>query len=86
MGVPITRDAWTFKVAAGILVGLSTWMRWVALDLAPVAIVLALSMISVPLVGLLSPLVSGKQLERVTATLWLGTGLILCGALLLTFN
>ncbi|RJP48130.1 MAG: DMT family transporter [Anaerolineaceae bacterium] len=86
MGVPITRDAWMFKVAAGLLVGLSTWMRWVALDLAPVAVVLALSMISVPLVVLLSPFISGKHLERVTAMLWMGTGLILSGALLLTFN
>lgn len=85
-GVPITSDAWTFKVAAGLLVGLSTWMRWVALDLAPVAVVLALSMISVPLVVLLSPFISGKHLERVTAMLWMGTGLILSGALLLTFN
>jgi len=34
---------------------------------------------------LLSPLISGKHLERVTAMLWIGTGLILSGALLLTF-
>jgi len=85
VGAPITSDAWVFKVIAGLLVGLSTWMRWVALDLAPVAVVLALSMISVPLVILLSPLISGKHLERVTAILWIGTGLILSGALLLTF-
>ena len=84
-GVPITNEAWTFKLLAGVLVGLSTWMRWVALDLAPVAVVLALTMISSPLVILLSPLISGKHLERVTARLWAGTGLILFGALLLTF-
>ncbi len=84
-GVPITNEAWTFKLLAGLLVGLSTWMRWVALDLAPVAVVLALTMISSPLVILLSPLISGKHLERVTAMLWAGTGLILFGALLLTF-
>jgi drug/metabolite transporter (DMT)-like permease len=83
-GVPITNEAWTFKLLAGVLVGLSTWMRWVALDLAPVAVVLALTMISSPLVILLSPLISGKHLERVTAMLWAGTGLILFGALLLT--
>lgn len=86
VGMPITGDAWTFKLIAGLLVGLSTWMRWVALDLAPVAVVLALSMISVPLVVMLSPFISGKQLERVTKLLWMGTGLILGGALLLTFN
>jgi uncharacterized membrane protein len=84
-GVPITHEAWTFKLLAGVLVGLSTWMRWVALDLAPVAVVLALTMISSPLVILLAPLVSGRHLERVTAILWAGTGLILAGALLLVF-
>lgn len=83
LGVPITNEAWTFKLLAGLLVGLSTWMRWVALDLAPIAVVLALTMISSPLVILLAPLISGKHLERVTAMLWTGTGLILGGALLL---
>jgi len=84
-GSEITGDAWLFKLLAGLLVGLSTWVRWIALDLAPVAIVIALTMISVPLVILLSPFVSGKQLEKVTTALWVGAGLILGGALLLTF-
>jgi len=78
-------EALTFKIAAGLLVGLSTWMRWIALDLAPVAIVLAITMVSVPLVIFLSPMVSGKHLEHVTATVWAGAGLVLGGALLLTF-
>ena len=82
-GVPITHGAWTFKLLAGLLVGLSTWMRWVALDLAPVAVVLALTMISSPLVIVLAPWISGKHLERVTKMLWIGTLLILGGALLL---
>lgn len=80
----ITGDAWTFKLLAGLLVGLSTWVRWIALDLAPVAIVIALTMVSVPLVILLSPFVSGRQMENVTVSLWIGAGLILGGALLLT--
>ena len=65
--------------------GLSTWMRWIALGLAPVAVVLAISMVSTPVVILLSPIVAGKHLERVTVTLWMGAVLILGGALLLTF-
>ena len=85
VNVPISGETWAYKLVAGLLVGLSTWMRWVALDLAPVAVVLALMMISAPMVILLSPLISGKQLERVTALLWGGTGLILGGALILTF-
>jgi drug/metabolite transporter (DMT)-like permease len=83
LGVPIPNEAWTLKLIAGLLVGLSTWMRWVALDLAPIAVVLALTMISSPLVILLAPLISGRHLERVTAMLWAGTGLILAGALVL---
>jgi len=83
-GQSVTNQAWTYKILAGVLVGFSTWMRWIALDLAPVAIVLALMMISTPLVILLSPIISGKHLERVTRVLWVGTGLILGGALLLT--
>ena len=82
---PITSETWVYKLIAGVLVGLSTWMRWVALDLAPVAVVLALSMISAPTVLVLSPLISGKHLERVTTLLLFGTGLILGGALLLIF-
>ena len=84
-GLSITGEAWALKLIAGLLVGLSTWVRWVALELAPIAIVLAITMVSMPVVILLSPYVSGRHLERVTATLWMGTGLILSGALLLTF-
>jgi len=81
----ITGDAWFFKVLAGLLVGLSTWARWIALDLAPVAIVLAITMISTPVVILISPYIVGKHLEQVTSTLWGGAGLIIGGALMLTF-
>jgi uncharacterized membrane protein len=84
IGVPITGESWTYKLIAGVLVGLSTWMRWIALDLTSVAVVLALSMISAPTVIVLSPLISGKHLERVTTILILGTAMILGGALLLT--
>ncbi|HLC05859.1 MAG TPA: EamA family transporter [Anaerolineales bacterium] len=82
-GKPVTGEAWLFKLMAGVLVGLSTWARWIALDLAPVAVVLALSMVSVPLVILLSPFVSGRQQERVTLGLWIGAVLIVVGALTL---
>ncbi len=79
----ISGEAWTFKLLAALLVGLSTWFRWLALDLAPVGVVLALTMISAPLVLLISPLISGRHLERVTGTLWMGALLIIGGALLL---
>jgi DME family drug/metabolite transporter len=81
----ITGEAWFFKVLAGLLVGLSTWARWTALGLAPIAIVLAITMVSTPVVILISPYVAGKHLEQITATLWGGAVLIVGGALMLTF-
>ncbi len=77
-------EALFFKLVAGLLVGLSTWARWIALDLAPVAIVLALTMVSTPVVIVLSPLVSGRHIERITPELWLGAGMVIGGALMLT--
>ena len=86
-GHPITAsmDSTAIKIAAAILVGLSTWGRWVALDLTKVATVLALSLVSVPVVNLLSPLVSGRDLENVTTQVWAGSGLIIAGSLILIF-
>jgi uncharacterized membrane protein len=72
-----------FKLAAGLLVGLSTWMRWIALDRAAVAVVLSVGSISVPTVLLLAPLVVGRHLERVTPRLWFGSGLVVAGSLVL---
>lgn len=82
----VSLDSLTFKLVAGLLVGLSTWMRWVALDLAPVALVLAITLVSVPVVNLLSPLVVGRKVERVTAQVWLGSGLVVSGSLVLILH
>ena len=81
----VAGETWFFKLLAGLLVGLSTWARWIALDLAPVAVVLAITMISTPVVILISPYVVGKHLEQITTTLWAGAGLIIGGALMQTF-
>jgi drug/metabolite transporter (DMT)-like permease len=78
-------DAARIKIAAAVLVGLSTWMRWEALDLTAVATVLALSLVSVPVVNLLAPMISGRDLERVTSQVWAGSGLIVAGSLILIF-
>jgi uncharacterized membrane protein len=79
----IPRDAWLFQLGAGVLVGLSTWARWIALDMAPVAVVLALGRLNVPVVIVLSPLLVGRMQERVTGRVWLGAGLIVAGSVLL---
>jgi drug/metabolite transporter (DMT)-like permease len=73
----------TLKLVAGLLVGVSTWWRWAALEDASVGVVLALSLLSVPVVLLLAPIIAGRQLENVTAGLWAGAGLVVVGALIL---
>lgn len=80
---PISRDAWLFQVAAGAFVGLATWVRWIALDMAPVAVVMALGRMNVPVVIFLAPLLVGRKAERVTARVWLGAALIVGGAVIL---
>jgi drug/metabolite transporter (DMT)-like permease len=76
-------DALAFKLVAGLMVGLSVWARWASLDYAAVAVVLALGLLSVPVVLLLSPLLMGRHLERVTAQVWLGAALVVIGGLVL---
>jgi uncharacterized membrane protein len=79
----IGREALAFKLAAGLLVALATWWRWVAIDGTSVAVVLALALLSVPVVLFLSPLLMGRQLESVTARVWIGAALVIGGALAL---
>jgi len=74
-----------YQLMAGVMVGISTWMRWIALDLAPVAVVLALGRLNVPVVILLSLVLVGQKQERVTVRVWLGAGLIVLGSLMLIF-
>jgi drug/metabolite transporter (DMT)-like permease len=79
----VTWDSIWLKLAAGVLVGASTWTRWEALALAPVAVVLALSLLSVPTVILVAPLLAGRQEERVTRRIVLGALLVVVGSLVL---
>ena len=81
----IPGDTIRFQLLAAILVALSTWARWVALDMAPVAVVLTLGRLNVPIVILLSPLLVGRHLEKVTARVWAGAVLIIIGSLILNF-
>ena len=72
-----------FKLLAGVLVALATWWRWAALEEVTVGGVLALSLLSVPVVLFLAPVIAGRQVERVTLGLWAGSGLVVAGALIL---
>ncbi|HXV58277.1 MAG TPA: DMT family transporter [Gaiellaceae bacterium] len=81
-------SSWTslgFKLAAGVMVGLSVWARWAALDYAEIAVVLALGLLSVPVVLLLSPLLMGRHVEHVTLQVWAGAALVVVGGLVLVF-
>ncbi len=82
-GMRLSTEAVVFKFVAGALVGLSTWARWVALDLAPVGVVLAVALVSVPVTILLSPIAVGRHIERVTPRVWAGATVIIGGSLLL---
>jgi drug/metabolite transporter (DMT)-like permease len=75
--------ALAIKLLAGVLVGLSTWGRWAALDRTAVAVVLALNLLSIPVVLLASPIAAGRHVEHVTPRVWAGAGLVVAGSLLL---
>jgi drug/metabolite transporter (DMT)-like permease len=77
------RSALAIKLLAGVLVGLSTWGRWAALDGTTVAVVLALNLLSIPVVLLASPLMAGRHAEHVTPRVWAGAALVVAGSLLL---
>lgn len=83
---PVSRRTWLIQLLAGLLIGLGTWARYIAMDLTSIGIVLALGRINTPLVLLLSPLLFGRKKEPVTLTVWLGAGLIILGSLVLIFT
>jgi drug/metabolite transporter (DMT)-like permease len=75
--------ALAFQLFAGLFVGLSVWSRWYALEGATIGVVLALGLLSVPVVTALSPVVLGRVLERITPRIVLGSALVVAGALAL---
>jgi drug/metabolite transporter (DMT)-like permease len=77
------RSLLVLKVAAGVVVALATLARWLGLADAPVAVVLALNLLSVPVVMALAPIVSGREHERVTPPIAAGAALVVGGGLVL---
>jgi drug/metabolite transporter (DMT)-like permease len=82
-GGAIRWDALSFKLVAGVFVALSTWARWLSLDYSAVGVVLALGLLSVPVVLLLSPVLMGRHVEEVGAAIWVGATLVVVGSLML---
>jgi drug/metabolite transporter (DMT)-like permease len=70
---------------AGLILGLATWARWIGLELTKVATVLSLSLLSIPVVMVLSPILYGRQLERISLSLVIGAVFIMGGSLLLIY-
>lgn len=69
------------KTAGAVVLALATWWRLIALDRTDVAVVLALNLLSVPVVLFLAPLMVGRHLERVTLRVWAGAALVMAGTL-----
>jgi uncharacterized membrane protein len=80
---PITADLWLNQSIAGVLTGLGTLFRWIALDLAPVAVVVTLGRFNMVVVIVLSALMTGQYAEKMTWRIWLGAGLVIVGAVIL---
>lgn len=78
-----SRNALAWKVVAGLLVAVATWTRWYALSLETVAVVLGLSLLTVPTVIVLAPVISGRHLEPITAPVLVGSAFVVVGALVL---
>ena len=83
LGLRFTREALAWKLAAGVLVAVSTWARWYSVALVPVAVVLALGLLSVPTVMAVAPALVGRRAERVTAPVLAGSALVVAGALVI---
>ncbi len=81
----VPRESLFYQLAAGLFVGASTWIRYLALTMAPVAVVLALGRVNVPVVIILSIFLVGQKEERVTNRVWLGATLVVAGSLMLIF-
>ena len=81
--VPITLDLWLNQAAAGILTAFGTLFRWVALDLAPVAVVVTLGRFNIVVVIVISAFMTGKYAEKMTWRVWLGAVLVIAGAVIL---
>jgi drug/metabolite transporter (DMT)-like permease len=80
------RAAPGLKLAAGAVVAIATWWRWLGLDEAPIGVVLALQLLSVPSVLVFAPLLARRGEEVVTTRLAVGTMVVLGGALALVLG
>jgi drug/metabolite transporter (DMT)-like permease len=79
----LPRAGLVLKMVAGALVALATWWRFESLVLSPVGVVLALTLLAVPTVLILAPLLGDRRTEQVTLHVWVGAALVIAGSLVL---
>ncbi|OGO18136.1 MAG: hypothetical protein A2Z14_13490 [Chloroflexi bacterium RBG_16_48_8] len=81
-GAP-SREAIILLTIGGVISGAAIWARWAAIDLTSVAIVTTLSLFSVIVVMILSPIVVGGKQEKPTTQAILGAIMIVAGSVML---
>lgn len=74
-----------FMVLTGVFLAMGRLFRWVALDMAPVTVVAPI-LGSVPLITVGFSYVILRGVEKITARLWLGVGLVVSGVVLVTLS
>ena len=77
------RGAYGLLVVAGVLAAAGIAAQWTALELAPVAVVLALGQLSVPVVVLTAPLIVGVPAERLGTRALIGAAAAVVGTLVI---
>lgn len=80
------RLALPLKLIVGVVIAVATWWRWLGLEHAPIGVVLALNLLSVPSVLVFAPLIARRGEEVVTTRLVAGTAVVLGGALALVLT
>ncbi|MFW6338064.1 MAG: EamA family transporter [Alkalispirochaetaceae bacterium] len=71
-----------FQLLAALSIGLGTWFRYVAVDLASLALVATLGRVNILVVLLLTPLLLRGKQHRLTWATWIGAVMIILGTIL----
>jgi uncharacterized membrane protein len=83
---PITTDLWINQTIAGVLTSLGTLFRWIALDLAPVAVVVTLGRFNIVVVMFITALMTGQYAEKLTWRVWVGVALVVASAIIFSLD
>lgn len=82
----ISSALWLNQSIAGVLTSLGTLFRWIALDLAPVGVVVTLGRFNVVVVIVISAFMTEKYAEKMTWKVWGIAALVIAGAVILSLD